>query len=443
MFFSTFILNNYFLSKYYLYKMKINLTTVSNEIEEMELDDFKEKVANIEKRDNVTIAYEDYNQDIDSINWNIKKKLNQKGIALSRMWITEEVLEKLKSGKRVNKIFNQGKLKSSFLVRCSAKENMVIVIGVSIVHASETIEIINQFNLYITLGILILTIIMVWIFSNRIIYPLDELKTLANDISNLNFAEVDIKTGDEIEELGNSVNIMSKKLHYSLNVLEKKNKNLEEFISNITHELKTPLALIKAYSMGIQDGLDDGTYIEVILKHVDDISALVDELLKLSRLEKNTITREVFSLKKLLLIIIEKHKISIQNKNISFFIKEEALLNEYIFADKEQIEIVLDNFMNNAIKYTTNNRIEIKIKNIGERVLFSIKNGIDEYDKNDISNIWEPFYVLERSRDKKVSGTGLGLSIVRAILQKHGLEHGFYLDDNKIEFYIFFEKESY
>ncbi|MTK13540.1 MAG: HAMP domain-containing histidine kinase [Clostridiaceae bacterium] len=114
--------------------------------------------------------------------------------------------------------------------------------------------------------------------------------------------------------------------------------------------------------------------------------------------------------------------------------------SKFVRTDKEKIEIVLNNLINNAIKYTSDNKIQINLKNVEDRVFFSIQNGIANYDPKIIEKIWEPFYVIESSRDKKLSGTGLGLSIVRAILQKHNIEYGFNLNENQIEFYIFFEE---
>ncbi len=440
----SYILNNYFLYKYYLHEMKANLSKVSEEIEAFQADPHNSKeniekaIENIEDKYHVTIVYEPLNEDLDYFNESVRYKLNNKNIVLNKFWITEDTIDKLKQGIRVSKLFNQGKIKSSLLVSLIKKENMAVIAGVAITHDSDTIKIINQFYLYLLLFSLVLIIGLIWFFSKGIIKPLDELKEISNEIANLNFTRVNIKTGDEIEELGNSINVMSQKLEIAQNELKEKNENLKTFLSDISHELKTPLALLKAYSMGIKDGLDDGTYHTVILEQADHMSDLVEHLLKLSKLEKDTIQKEVFPIEDVFHKVIEKYGIMIQKEDIVISVQKDQSDIPYIFADQEKTEIVMDNLISNAIKYTANGKIEMGIRKIDNKVLFTIKNGVQDIDKNDIHKIWEPFYVLEASRSKKVSGTGLGLSIVDTILKKHHLDYGCHLLENKIEFYIYY-----
>ena len=254
---------------------------------------------------------------MEGINESLKNKFNKKSITLNKFWVTQENLDKIKQGKKINQIYNQGKLKSSFLATFIKKENIVIITGVSIAHDSEIISIVNKFNLFVIFISLMLIIMVVWIFCKKIIYPLEKLKDMSRDIANLNFTKVEIHTNDEIEELSESINNMSEKLKKAHTDLEEKNENLKTFISNISHELKTPLALIKAYSSGIRDGMDDGTYMDVIEKQTDDISSLVDNLLKLSKYQNDTINKIVFDIEELFLNTFEKYKISIENKGIS------------------------------------------------------------------------------------------------------------------------------
>lgn len=439
----SFLCNNYFLSKYYLHQKNVNLSNVAKKIESMEVNSVINNIESIEQEYNVTIVYENLSANLDGLNGSIKNKLNKKSIILNKFWVTPEGLDKIKQGKRINLIYNQGKLKSSFLVTVIKKENILIVAGISIAHDSETINIVNQFNLFFIFLDLLFILVVVWLFCKKIIYPLEKLKDMSKDIANLNFTKVEIHTNDEIEELSESINDMSEKLRKAHVDLEEKNENLKILISDISHELKTPSALIKAYCFGIRDKLDDGTYLDVIEKQADDISKLLDNLLHLSKYQNDIISKTNFDIEDLFFNTFEKYKISIENKGIFVSINKNDLKNKVVFEDKGKIEIVLNNLINNAIKYTEDNKVQINLKNVKDRVFFSIQNGISSYDPNVMEKIWEPFYVIESSRDKKVSGTGLGLSIVRAILQKHHIEYGFNLNENQIEFYIFFDSTTY
>lgn len=445
---ASYMLNNYFLYRYYLYVMKGNLSKIAREIEAFKLEDnsieyIEDAIEKIEEKYNMTIVYEALNDDLEYFTESLIDKFEEKRISLNKFWVGEDKYNRIKRGKRVNSLFNQGKLKSSFLVTFIKKENVVVAAGVAITHDSDTIKIINQFYLYLIGVSIILIIILVWFYSKQITQPLEKLKNISIDISNLNFKKVTIETGDEIEELGDSINVMSEKLQKAQSELEEKNENLKVFISNISHELKTPLALVKAYSMGIKDNLDDGTYIDTILKQVDNISDLVDNLLRLSKLEKDTIRKEAFSVEGLFLRVFDTYRMIIEKENISVSVNKDDLDNPYIWADEEKIKMVLNNLIHNAIKYTTNDKIEISIKSVKEKVLFTIKNGANISDKKHFDRIWEPFYVVEDSRDKKISGTGLGLSIVSTILKSHDVEYGVNLSKKSIEFYILFEGISY
>lgn len=133
----------------------------------------------------------------------------------------------------------------------------------------------------------------------------------------------------------------------------------------------------------------------------------------------------------------KKYEIIINEKNIDLNIKfdEDEF---YIKADESSIEIVLDNLISNAIKYNTDNEIDIFLLKDKNEIVLSVKNGVENIDKNKINNIWKSFYVLEESRSKEISGTGLGLSIVKEILEVHDFKYGVDIKEGKIEFFIRF-----
>ncbi len=162
-------------------------------------------------RGNVTIAYTSIKDSEDHINDELRMQLTKKRVALNKIWITKEEIMKVKKFGHSNKIYDQEKIKSSFFVKYMAKDDMLILVGVSIAHSNEVIKTLNSFYLFI-LGITIfLIIVLVWILSKTITTPLKELSDVAEDISRLQFKKTKVKTNDEIGDLATSINIMSEK----------------------------------------------------------------------------------------------------------------------------------------------------------------------------------------------------------------------------------------
>ncbi|SIS13026.1 hypothetical protein SAMN05878482_11710 [Peribacillus simplex] len=434
------LLTQYFLPKYYLYKTKERLQQVSNEIKEMDKTTFIHSKETIDNKYGITIVYEPIHSNVDELNETVRNQLDKNRITLNKFWITEETLQKLAEGKKVNKLYDQGKLKSSFLVSFMQRDNMLVLVGISIIHFSDTANIVNEFNLYMLLFSIILIVALVWILSKKITTPLKKLKDVSKEISDLKFETVHIKTNDEIEELANSINVMSNKLNEAHQDLKRKNKNLKVVMSDLTHELKTPLSLIKAYCVGIKDGLDDGTYIDTIIKQTDNITNLIEDLLNFTKIERDEIEKTTFELNDLFHTCLEKHKIEIEMKKIDVRISNSHVQQLFVLADKDKIEMVFNNLISNAIKYTADLKIDIAFEVLDQEIVFQIKNGSNIQKTEKVEQIWDPFYVLEASRNKKVSGTGLGLAIVKSILNRHHFKHGVSIFNNQIQFYICFQK---
>ncbi|AOY16247.1 two-component sensor histidine kinase [Bacillus sp. ABP14] len=429
------LLINYLLPKYNIYKTRESLEGITAQIQSTSSKQLDESITSIENEGNVTIAYTSISHSEDHINDELRMQLTKKRVALNKLWITKEEIMKVKNVGQSNKIYDQEKMKSSFFVKYIAKDDKLILVGVSIAHSNEVIKTLNSFYLYM-LGITIfLIIVLVWILSTTITKPLKELSDVAEDISNLKFERAKVKTNDEIGDLAISINIMSDKLNEAHEDLTDRNEHLKRFMGDVTHELKTPIALVKAYSMGIKDGLDDGTYIDTIIKQTDHISNLIEELLRFSKLERDVLQKEEFSIKSLVQSILHKHKIELESKEIDLHVNYNAG-DAVVYADVNKMRMVFQNLISNAIKYTANQHIKITLEERNESVYFQIQNGMNAEQMKDIDKIWEPFYVLESSRSKDYSGTGLGLAIVKSILERHGFDYGVSTLEGEIRFYI-------
>ncbi|HHK5551057.1 two-component sensor histidine kinase [Bacillus anthracis] len=429
------LLINYLLPKYNIYKTRENLNEFTVQIQNTPVNELEEVIRTIESENNVTVAYTSINQSEDDMNEALRMQLTKKKVVLNKLWITKDEVMKVKAEGQSNKLYDQEKLKASFFAKYIAKDNTIILMGTSIAHSNEVIKTLNTFYLYIVCFSLLLIILLVWILSKIITTPLKDLSDVAQDISHLKFKRTKVKTNDEIGELANSINIMSEKLHEAHQDLTDRNEHLKRFMGDVTHELKTPIALVKAYSMGIKDGLDDGTYVDTIIKQTDQISNLIEELLRFSKLERDVLQKEEFPIEPLVRSIIDKHKIELESKKIQLQTNGN-IKNQVIYADLNKMGMVFQNLISNAIKYTTNQNIIITLEERNNSVYFQIKNGINAEQIKDVDKIWEPFYVLDSSRSKEKSGTGLGLAIVKSILERHGFDYGVSTKEGEIRFYI-------
>ncbi|GAB6446991.1 HAMP domain-containing sensor histidine kinase [Bacillus cereus] len=429
------LLINYLLPKYNIYKTRENLNEFTVQIQNTPVNELEEVIRTIESENNVTVAYTSINQSEDDMNESLRMQLTKKKVVLNKLWITKDEVMKVKVEGQSNKLYDQEKLKASFFAKYIAKDNTIILMGTSIAHSNEIIKTLNTFYLYILCFSLLLIILLVWILSKIITTPLKELSDVAQDISHLKFKRTKVKTNDEIGELADSINIMSDTLHEAHQDLTDRNEHLKRFMGDVTHELKTPIALVKAYSMGIKDGLDDGTYVDTIIKQTDQISNLIEELLRFSKLERDVLQKEEFPIEPLVRSIIDKHKIELDSKEI-LLQTNSNIKNQVIYADLNKMGMVFQNLISNAIKYTTNQNIIITLEERNKSVYFQIKNGINAEQIQDIEKIWEPFYVLDSSRSKEKSGTGLGLAIVKSILERHGFDYGVSTKEGEIRFYI-------
>lgn len=431
-------INKLFIHRYYLHEKKQIINNLGEDISKLSTQKLMSEINNLEQENNVTIVYTQVNLNSsnveDEVSENFSHEFWKKGISLKKFWISKDSLYKL-NDQSVNKIYNQGKSKYSLLVKFIKKDDYIFAIGTTIEHSQETIEIINRFNIMMSAFSVILISILTFILSNKIIKPIEKLKLLSNDISKLKFRTEEIKTNDEIEELSQSINKMSINLEKAHNELNNRNENLKRFISDASHEMKTPVALIKAYAIGIQDNIDDGTFIDTIIEQSEHLTDLINTLLYWSKYEKKEFNMFNFDLKEKLIHCIKKYEILIEERDIKLNIKIDDD-NFMINADEDSIEIVLNNLISNAIKYNSNNKIDIFLLKDNDEIFVCVKNGINNINKEEIDNIWKPFYVLESSRSKELSGTGLGLSIVKEILEAHKFEYGADINDEDIEFFF-------
>ena len=342
------------------------------------------------------------------------------------------------------------------------EKDLLMIAAQPVFPIKQAIDYSMKFYIYALITALIISFIVNYFFAKIFTSPLRKLTAISHSMADLSFHEkADIKTGDELEELAQSMNYMSKKLEDSINELEDSNIKLKKeiekermleklrknFISSVNHELKTPIALISGYAEGLKDGVADEDsrefYCQVIMDEAKKMDEMVKDLLLMSQIESGyfKIKKVPFDISSALRRELEKFEIFIRNKNLR--LKTVIDKDVLVLVDGNSIEQVINNLLSNAVRYCPEHgEIEVKLEEFGERVKLGIYNSSNEIEKNELEKIWTPFYKLDKSGSKKYGGTGLGLSIVREILEKHGSEYGVDRVNGGVEFYIYMKKST-
>ena len=296
-------------------------------------------------------------------------------------------------------------------------------------------------NFPLLLGGFLFIVLFSYLISYMTTRRIKEIDRIAMEITNNNFEGVlDTKGHDELSSLSSHINTMSSNLKRNIDALNleidqvKKMEQLrKEFIAQFTHEIKTPLAIING-NIDLLENVDDkdkkAKYIEVINKEISVINDLVLQMLDLSKLEAKAITldKKEIDLRELTEDIIDDYEQLLMDKKLKIEIQGEDVL---IVSDRKRMEMVIQNYLSNAIKHAfINSTIKIKIKENE----FSIENKGKQIDENRMDSIWESFV----SDDQK--GTGLGLAIVRNILELHEMSYGVHNLEDGVEFYFRWKK---
>ena len=327
----------------------------------------------------------------------------------------------------------------------------------------ESVSISNNF-LYLIGGFTILIGgIVVSFISKRFTSPILELNAIANKMSKLDFSHKYCVTDadDEINELGKSINTMSDKLEKTINRLRDSNIELEkdieekskidemrkQFISDVSHELKTPIALIQGYSEGLIENVNTDEenrkfYAEVILDEANKMDKLVAQLLELMKLEygKREFNNKEFDICELIREVIRKSKVMLEERQIEVDFSVE--LPVYVLADDFYIEQVITNYFTNAIKHVNEKNgkkiIQIRIeqnKQEGTARIYVFNTG-EPIEEENLTRIWNRFYKVDESRNREDGGTGIGLSLVKAIMNNYKKQYGVMNMENGVEFYF-------
>lgn len=299
-------------------------------------------------------------------------------------------------------------------------------ISASLVPLDTTITVLKNQFIYVTILVIMLSLVVSYFISKKISNPIIKMNKEAKKLAKGDF-EASFETNVSILE----INELSETLEYTKNELSKTEELRRELMSNVSHDLKTPLTMIKAYAEMIRDV----TYkskdkrnqnLNVIIEETDRLNILVNDILELSSIQSGTqkLNLEEFNINELITTIAKRYDIYEQQDKYKFELN--LLKNDTkVFADKKRIEQVMYNLINNAINYTgKDKKIVINLIDMTDSIKIEVKDTGSGIDEKELKNIWDKYYKIDKTHSRSNNGSGIGLSIVKNILINHSFEYG-------------------
>ncbi len=350
------------------------------------------------------------------------------------------------------------RLGSEYLILWGAlADGNLVMIRTPLESIRASSEISNEFMAYSGIVAIVIAIIISLFVSKRIVRPILQLADISKRMADLDFeAKYTESTNVEIDMLGENMNELSENLERTISELKSANNELKidiekkeqidemrkDFLSNVSHELKTPLALISGYAEGLKECINDDEesrnfYCDVIMDETDKMNQMVKKLLSLNQLEfgNNMINMERFNLTELIQGVINAQNILAGQSDIDIHFDETKPL--YVWGDEFMIEEVITNYLSNAIHHCEfEKKITVSYEPKGDVVRVKVFNTGKNIPEEDIDKVWIKFYKVDKARTREYGGSGIGLSIVKAIMDSHHRECGVENVEGGVEFWM-------
>ncbi len=355
---------------------------------------------------------------------------------------------------------NDTRLDSEYLVLVGVLENGdMILMRTAVESIRESAAISNRFLLFAGAAAIISSLLVAFFTTRHITKPLQQLTDISKRMVDLDFnAKYEERPSNsyEVEELGNHINRLSENLERTISELKTANVELQddiekkiqidemrkEFLSNVSHELKTPLALIQGYAEGLQECINDDAesrefYCDVIIDEADKMNRMVKKLLTLNQLEfgNDQVVMERFNMTELITGVANSTKILREQKNIRLELEnpEEA----WVWGDEFKVEEVITNYMSNAINHADGEKVIRVFYTCSEdKLRVSVFNTGQPIPEEDLDKIWVKFYKVDKARTREYGGSGIGLSIVKAIMDSLHQQCGVINHEDGVEFWM-------
>ena len=333
----------------------------------------------------------------------------------------------------------------------------LIVIRTSMDAVNNSATFTNKIFLYFSIAILLLAAIVISCISRYFTKPIHDMSIVAKRMCDLDFnAKVTVKSKDEIGELGNSMNQLSTKLESTISELKTANAELhhdiekkiqidemrKDFLSQVSHELKTPIALIQGYAEGLKESINDDPesqtfYCEVIMDEANKMNNMVKKLMSLNELEfgQGQVEMTRFDIVELIQNVCQASDILREDTKAELEIQTDQ--PQYVWADEFLIEEVVTNYITNAIHYVTpGGKITVRLVPMEKELQVIVYNTGKQIPQDELDKIWIKFYKVDKARTREYGGSGIGLSIVAAAMEAHGKAYGVRNVDDGVEFYF-------
>ncbi|MCI6858197.1 MAG: HAMP domain-containing histidine kinase [Eubacterium sp.] len=337
------------------------------------------------------------------------------------------------------------------------EDNFLIAMRVSIegIKASATIS--SRFMAYVGFIGMLIGSFGIFLYASSFTKPIKDMASVANRMANLDFdAKINVTQDDELGELGKSMNRLSEKLESTIADLKSANLELQkdieqkekiddmrkEFLSHVSHELKTPIALIQGYAEGLKENITDDEeskdfYCEVIADEARKMNAMVRKLLTLNQIEfgNNQLSMQRFDICQMIQNKINSSQILFRKKNNAVIFEEKGPV--YVWADELMIEEVFSNYLSNALNHVCEDGvIRVWFEKMEDNLRVHVYNDGKTIPESELDKLWIKFYKVDKARTREYGGNGIGLSIVAATMKAHGKDFGVTNEKNGVDFYF-------
>ena len=456
------IVNGSFLEKYYIFNKKSEVIKAYPMVQEgvengtIDSETPEKDLGRLTEKNNISIAVIDSEYNVVYTNVREKQMMVVQLFGYLYDKSHQEVLEKTDSYDICKSVDPQNN--TEYLTMWGNFDNGDIFIMRSPLESIRSaVTIFNRFIGVVGGCVILVSVLLAWYFSKRITEPIMELATLSQKMADLDFdAKYTSGGSNEIGVLGENFNRMSERLEKTISNLKEANYKLQkdieqkekrenmrsEFLGNVSHELKTPIALIQGYAEGLKEGVNDDPesrefYCEVIMDEAGKMNRMVKNLLALNQLEfgEDDVQFERFDITSLISGVLQSLDILIEQKEAQVIFRHKNPV--YVWADEFKVEQVVRNYVNNALNHIDGEKvIEIKITQENDMAKITVFNTGTPIPEEDLPHIWEKFYKVDKARTREYGGNGIGLSIVKAIMDSFGKGYGAINHTNGVEFWF-------